>query len=97
MPPGKYHISVDPSVPPVVRPPRRAPHSKRDPLKKGLDRMDYVGIIETSIRVWLDPKDVNVAIEKKNTTRNHTVFSFGCRKGILPNLVRYGEQQRPDI
>ena len=25
--PWKYYISVDPSVPPVVRPPRRAPHS----------------------------------------------------------------------
>ena len=37
--PGKYHISVDSSVPPVVRPPRRVPHSKRDPLKKKLDRV----------------------------------------------------------
>ena len=44
--PGKYHISVDPSVQPVVHPPRRIPHSKRDPLKKELDRMENVGIIE---------------------------------------------------
>ena len=43
---GKYHISVDPSVQPVVHPPRRIPHSKRDPLKKELDRMENVGIIE---------------------------------------------------
>ena len=44
--PGKYHISIDPSVQPVVHPPRRIPHSKRDPLKKELDRMENVGIIE---------------------------------------------------
>ncbi|KAL9974005.1 hypothetical protein ACROYT_G020533 [Oculina patagonica] len=44
--PGKYHISIDPSVPPVIHPPRRVPHSKRDPLKKELDRMESVGIIE---------------------------------------------------
>ena len=44
--PGKYHISVDPAVPPVVHPPRRVPHSKRVPLKKELDRMENVGIVE---------------------------------------------------
>ena len=50
--PGKYHISVDPSVPPVVRTPRRVPHSERDPLKKELDRMEDVGIIETDLFVY---------------------------------------------
>ena len=30
--PGKYGISVDPFVPPVVHPRRQVPHSKRDPL-----------------------------------------------------------------
>ena len=43
---GKYHISVDPAVRPVVHPPRRVPHSKRVPLKKELDRMENVGIVE---------------------------------------------------
>ena len=50
--PGKYHISVDPSAPPVVGPPRRVPHSKRDPLKKELDRMEDVGIIGTALFVY---------------------------------------------
>ena len=50
--PGKHHISVDPSAPPVVGPPRRVPHSKRDPLKKELDRMEDVGIIETALFVY---------------------------------------------
>ena len=44
--PGKYHISIDPSVPPIIVPRRRVPHSKRDPLRKELDRMENVGIIE---------------------------------------------------
>ena len=43
---GKYHFSVDPSVPPVVHSPRQVPHSKRVPLKKELDRMENAGIVE---------------------------------------------------
>ena len=85
--PGKYHISVDASVPLVVHPPRRVPHSKRVPLKRELDRMENVGIVEKvplnepadwvsslvcvdkpdgSIRVCLDPKDLNVAIKREH-------------------------------
>ena len=50
--PGKYHVSVDPSASPVVGPPIQVPHSKRDPLKKELDRMEDVGIIETALFVY---------------------------------------------
>ena len=85
--PGKYHISINPSVQPVVHPPRRIPHSKRDSLKKELDRMENVGIIEKvplnepadwvsslvcvdkpdgSIRVCLDPRDLNCAIMREH-------------------------------
>ena len=85
--PRKYHISIDPSVPPIIHPPRRVPHSKRDPLKKELDRMENVGIIEKvplnepadwvrslvcvdkpdgSIRVCLDPRDLNRAIKREH-------------------------------
>lgn len=42
---GKYHININPSVPPKVHPPRRVPHSKREPLKKELDRMVEAGIL----------------------------------------------------
>jgi len=35
----KYHISIDPAVPPVVNPHTGVPHSKQYPLKKELDRM----------------------------------------------------------
>ena len=50
--PEKYHISVDLSVPLVVRPPMRVSHFKRDPLKKESDRMEDVGIIETDLSVY---------------------------------------------
>ena len=33
--PGKYHININPSVLPVVHPPRRVPHSKREPFEEG--------------------------------------------------------------
>ena len=85
--PGKYHISIDPSVPPVVHPPRRVPHSKREPLRRELDRMESIGIVEKvplnepadwvsslvcvdkpngSLRVCLDPKDLNRAIKREH-------------------------------
>ena len=66
--PGKYHISIDPSVLPVVRPFRRVSQSKRDPLKKELDRIEDVGIIETDLFVysWI-LKTVMLPL-KENTT-----------------------------
>ena len=85
--PGKYHISINPSVPPIIHPPRRVPHSKWDLLKKELDHMENVGIIEKvplnepavwvsslvcvdkpdgSIRVCLDPRDLNRAIKREH-------------------------------
>ena len=84
---GKYHININPLVSPVVHPPRRVPHSKREPLKKEMDRMVEAGILKKvplnepadwvsslvcvdkpdgSIRVCLDPKDLNVAIKRKH-------------------------------
>lgn len=36
---GKYHITTDPSVPPVIHPPRRIPISLKDDIKKELDEM----------------------------------------------------------
>ena len=42
---GKYHITTDPSVPPVIHPPRRIPISLKDDLKKELHEMIANGII----------------------------------------------------
>ena len=36
---GSYHIEIDPTVKPVIYPPRRVPVTLKDPLKKELERM----------------------------------------------------------
>jgi transposase InsO family protein len=43
---GKYHITLDPSIPPVVHPPRRVPISLKDDVKSELDEMVDNDIIE---------------------------------------------------
>ena len=43
--PGKYHITVDESVAPVVHAPRRVPHALKEKLKRELKSMEKKGII----------------------------------------------------
>ena len=42
---GEFHITLDPTVPPVVHPPRRVPEALREPLKKELDELEQKGIV----------------------------------------------------
>ncbi|XP_035679930.1 uncharacterized protein K02A2.6-like [Branchiostoma floridae] len=44
--PSEYRIKVDPNVEPVVHAPRKFPVSLREPLKKELDRMESLGVIQ---------------------------------------------------
>ncbi len=41
--PGEIDIKVDPTVTPVVHPPRKVPIALREPAKKELDRMEKNG------------------------------------------------------
>ena len=43
---GEYHITLDPSVPPVVHPPRKVPIALKDEIKKELDDMVRNDIID---------------------------------------------------
>ena len=41
-----YHIELKDNVKPVVVPPRKVPYALKDPLKKELERMEKLGVIE---------------------------------------------------
>ena len=63
--PGKHTLKVDPSVSPVIHPPRRVPHALRDSVKKELDRMESLGVISkvTEATDWVNSM---VIVEKPN-------------------------------
>ncbi|KAK3084719.1 hypothetical protein FSP39_017965 [Pinctada imbricata] len=43
--PTEYHIEVDPSVKPVIHPPRKIPSALQKQVKEELDRMENLGVI----------------------------------------------------
>ena len=43
--PTEYHIEVDPSVKPVIHPPRKIPSALQKQVKEELDRMENLGAI----------------------------------------------------
>ena len=42
---GSYQIKIDPTVSPVVHPPRKIPFTQREKVKEELDRMEKLGVI----------------------------------------------------
>ena len=98
---GQYHITINPSVPPVVHAQRRVPLSLRDDIKAELTAMENKGIIAKlkegeptawanslvyrrkpngQLRICLDPKDLNRAIQREH----HTIPTL---EEILPKLA----------
>ena len=63
--PGVYHIVTDPNVPPVVNTPRRIPIAMMDSLKRELQRMENLDVIEhvTEPSDWVNSL---VVVEKPN-------------------------------
>ena len=64
---GDFHITLDPSVPPVVHPPRRVPEALREPLKKELDSLVEQGII-AKVEQPTDWVNSLVCVTKSNGT-----------------------------
>ena len=66
--PGEHTIKLDPSVPPVVHPPRKVPVSLKEKIKDELDRMEKAGVIvrQTGPTDWVNSM---VAVVKPNKIR----------------------------
>ena len=60
-----YHIESKPGDMPVVTPPRKIPHSLKPKLKKELDRMEKMDIIEP-VETPTDWANAMVIVEKPN-------------------------------
>ena len=67
-----YHIEIDPSVKPVIHPPRRVPATLKDPLKKELDRMVEEGML-TSVNEPIDWVSSMVTVVKPNKLRIYQI------------------------
>ncbi|XP_021340552.1 uncharacterized protein K02A2.6-like [Mizuhopecten yessoensis] len=82
---GQYHIELDPSVQPVIHPPRKIPFSLQSRLQETLRKLEADDIIAAvdkptewvnsivlvekkngSLRVCLDPRDLNTAIKRQH-------------------------------
>ena len=78
---GEFHITLDPTVPPVVHPPRRVPEALREPLKKALDNLEAQGIIAkvTEPTDWVNSL---VCVTKSNGTLRLCLDAKDLNKAI---------------
>ena len=77
---GSHHIRIDPTVKPVVHPPRRVTVTLKDPVKKELECMNKEGIVTlvsdptywvssmvTVVKsICIDPEDLKRAIKRSD-------------------------------
>lgn len=66
--PGEHTIKLDPSIPPVVHPPRKVSVCLKEKIKDELDRMEKAGVIvrQTEPTDWVNSM---VAVVKPNKMR----------------------------
>ncbi|XP_060080411.1 uncharacterized protein K02A2.6-like [Ylistrum balloti] len=61
----KHHIEIDPTVKPVVHPPRKVPLAVHDQVKQELDRMEKLGVVE-KVHEPTDWVNSMVVVKKSN-------------------------------
>ena len=73
--PGEHTIKLDPSVPPVVHPPRKVPVSLKEKIKDELDHMEKAGVIfrQTEPTDWVNsmvpvvkPNEIRICIDPRD-------------------------------
>ena len=78
--PGEHSLKLDPSVPPVIHPPRRVPHALHNSVKRELERMESLGVISkvTEATDWVNSmmivekpnyKGLRICLDPKNLIR----------------------------
>ena len=84
--PNMHTIKLDPTVQPVVHPPRRVPVSLRERVKSELHRMEQMGVIvkQTEPTEWVNSMVTRVGADytstrlhflwNRNRNRNHIFF-----------------------
>ncbi|XP_060070555.1 uncharacterized protein K02A2.6-like [Ylistrum balloti] len=96
---GKYHLVVDPTVPPVVHAPRKVPIALRDRLKAELDRLESMNVITpvTEPTAWVSsmvmvvkPEKIRICIDPKdlNKALKRSHYPLPTIEDILPQLHR---------
>ena len=72
--PNKVHLEVDPSVPPVVHPPRKIPIALLEPAREKLTEMEEDGIIvkEEEHTPWVSSM---LVIDKRKVKEKNTPLS----------------------
>lgn len=75
---GEHTIQIDPSVKPVIHPPRKVPLAIRDKVKEELDRMEKIGVVtkQTEPTEWVNsmvtivkPNKVRICIDPRDLNR----------------------------
>ena len=94
---GKYHLSIDPEVTPVVHPPRKVPVKLKDHLKRELNRLEEMDIITpvTEPTPWVSsmvtvvkPDKLRICIDPKdlNKALKRSHYPLPTIEDILPEL-----------
>ncbi|XP_048759591.2 uncharacterized protein K02A2.6-like [Ostrea edulis] len=78
---GQYHIELDPTVKPMINPPRRVPHTIVPRLRKALEKLNESGVI-VAVEEATDWVNSLVIVEKKNGNFRLCLDSRDLNKAI---------------